>query len=228
MILVPDTLLALQNLARSQRRLLNPLVIGITGSNGKTSTKDFTAAAMSGKYSVCATAGNLNNHIGLPLTILGMSADQNCGVFEMGMNHAGEIAVLAAIAEPQAAIITNVGVAHIEHLGSREAIALEKGSLAEAVTASGVVILNANDEYTPGIRSRCRANVLTAGVNRGDVKATILESAAEGSRFNIDFAGRSRIDAFLPFPASTWLPTPPSPPPAHGIMEFRPKSSSTD
>lgn len=199
-ILVTDTLLALQNMARHQRRLLNPLVIGITGSNGKTSTKDFTAAAMSGHYRVCATAGNLNNHIGLPLTILGMSAEQNCAVLEMGMNHAGEIAVLAAIAEPNAAIITNIGVAHIEHLGSRDAIALEKGALAEAVPAGGIVILNANDEFTPAIQSRCHAKVLTAGVNRGDIKATITESAAQGSRFNIDFAGSSRIDAFLPFP----------------------------
>ncbi len=199
-ILVKDTLLALQNLARHQRRLINPLVIGITGSNGKTSTKDFTAAAMSGQYRVCATAGNLNNHIGLPLTILGMNDEQNCAVLEMGMNHAGEIAALAAIAEPNAAIITNIGVAHIENLGSREAIAREKGALAEAVPADGVVVLHANDEFTPAIQSRCRAKVLTAGVNRGDVKATILESAAQGSHFNLDFAGSSRIDAFLPFP----------------------------
>lgn len=199
-ILVKDTLLALQNIARQQRRLLNPLVIGITGSNGKTSTKDFTASVMSGAYRVCATAGNLNNHIGLPLTILGMSAEQNCAVLEMGMNHAGEIAVLAGIAEPGAAIITNIGVAHIEHLGSREAIAREKGSLAEAVPADGIVILNANDEFTPSIQSRSRAKVLTAGVNRGDVKADILSSTAQGSRFNLDFGGASSIEAFLPFP----------------------------
>lgn len=199
-ILVEDTLVAMQNLARHQRRLMNPLVIGITGSNGKTSTKDFTAAVLSSQYSVCATAGNLNNHIGLPLTILGMSEDQNCAVLEMGMNHAGEIAILVSVAEPNAAIITNIGVAHIEHLGSREAIALEKGTLAEAVPAGGVVVLNANDEFTPTIQSRCRATVLTAGVNCGDVKATIHESTAQGSRFSLDFVGTSRIDAFLPFP----------------------------
>ncbi len=199
-ILVKDTLIALQSLARHQRRLMNPLVIGITGSNGKTSTKDFAASVMSGQYRVCATESNFNNHIGLPQTILGMDENQNCAVLEMGMNHAGEIAILASVAEPNAAIITNIGVAHIEHLGSREAIAIEKGTLAEAVPADGVVVLNANDEFTPSIQSRCRAKVLTAGVNRGDVKATIHEIAAQGSRFYLDFAGTSRIDAFLPFP----------------------------
>ncbi|WP_265592976.1 UDP-N-acetylmuramoyl-tripeptide--D-alanyl-D-alanine ligase, partial [Verrucomicrobium sp. BvORR034] len=103
---VPDTLLALQQLARAYRELLNPLVIGITGSNGKTSTKDLVAAVLRKKYQVCATLGNFNNHIGLPLTILRMEEGDNCAVLEMGMNHHGEIAVLAGIARPDAAIIT--------------------------------------------------------------------------------------------------------------------------
>src|SRR4051794_13375872 len=147
----PDTLAALQQLAHRHRVLLDPLVIGITGSNGKTSTKDFTAAVMRRKFEVFATSGNLNNHIGVPLTLLSVEERHTCAVVEMGMNHAGEIAPLCAIAEPDAAIITNIGVAHIEYLGSREGIAQEKGVLAESVPAGGVVILNANDDFTKSI-----------------------------------------------------------------------------
>ena len=114
---VADTLGALQQLAHRHRQMLDPLVIGITGSNGKTSTKDFTSAVMRPGFDVFATAGNLNNHIGVPLTLLSLEERHTCAVVEMGMNHPGEIAPLCAIAEPDAAIITNVGVAHIEFMG---------------------------------------------------------------------------------------------------------------
>ncbi|MCE9518925.1 MAG: UDP-N-acetylmuramoyl-tripeptide--D-alanyl-D-alanine ligase [Verrucomicrobia bacterium] len=199
-ILVPDTLEALQNLARQHRRLLNPLVIAITGSNGKTSTKDFTAAVMSRKYQVCATEGNLNNHIGLPLTILGMTTTQNCGVFEMGMNHEGEIALLCSIGEPDAGIITNIGVAHIENLGSREAIASEKGTLAACVPQDGLVVLNANDEFTSSISRRSKARIVTAGIGCGDVRAIVHESDETGSRFELNFSDGSSVETHLPVP----------------------------
>lgn len=199
-IVVPDTLAALQRLAREHRRLLKPLVIGITGSNGKTSTKDFTASVMSGKYHVAATAGNLNNHIGLPLTLLAMEPEQDCGIVEMGTNHPGEIGVLCSIAEPDAAIITNIGVAHIENLGSREGIAREKGTLAEAVSADGVVVLNANDDFSEAIARRSRCRVITAGVGRGEVSASLRETSGSGSRFELNFGGQSRVEAFLPVP----------------------------
>ena len=194
-----DTLAALQRLAQGYCAWHKPLVIGITGSNGKTSTKDLVCAVMEKKHQVCATPGNLNNHIGLPLSILGLSEGDTCGVFEMGMNHPGEIAPLAAIAQPDAAIITNVGVAHIEFMGTREAIALEKGMLAEAVHAQGVVVLNANDEFTPAIEARCQARVLKAGIGAGDVSAHELMASADGTRFILNFGGES-FDAFLPIP----------------------------
>jgi len=199
-ILVPDTLLALQELARNHRRLLKPLVIAVTGSNGKTSTKDFTAAMMSRRYRVRATEGNLNNHIGLPLTILGMTAAHNCGVFEMGMNHEGEIALLCSIGKPDAGIITNIGVAHIENLGSRDAIAAEKGALAACVPEGGLLVLNANDEFSPSIRRRSKARVLTAGVGRGDVSATVHDSNESGTRFDLNFSDGSRVETHLPVP----------------------------
>jgi UDP-N-acetylmuramoyl-tripeptide--D-alanyl-D-alanine ligase len=197
---VEDTLAALQQLARRHRALLDPLVVGITGSNGKTTTKDFTAAVMRGKFEVFSTVGNLNNHIGVPLTLLSLEERHTCAVVEMGMNHPGEIAPLCAIAEPDAAIITNIGVAHIEFMGSRAGIAQEKGVLAESVPASGVVVLNANDDLSPSIAARCRAKVITAGVGCGDVRATIHESGAQGSRFTLDFAGAAIVEVALPVP----------------------------
>ncbi len=198
-ILVEDTLTALQTLALHYRQWHDPLVIGITGSNGKTSTKDLTCAVMATAHQVRATLGNLNNHIGLPLSILSLTTGDTCGVFEMGMNHPGEIAPLAAIAKPDGAIITNIGVAHIENMGTQEAIALEKGRLAEAVDAEGFVVLNANDRFTPSIRQRTAARVIEAGLGRGDVSAHDLKVTAEGTRFTLDISG-TREDAFLPVP----------------------------
>lgn len=197
---VSDTLEGLQKLAHAHRTFLDPLVIGITGSNGKTSTKDFMATVMRPVYEVFCTAGNLNNHIGVPLTLLSLEETHTCAVVEMGMNHPGEIAPLCAMAEPDAAVITNIGVAHIEYMGSRAGIAQEKGVLAESISAKGVVILNANDDFTPSIAARCKAKILTAGVGAGDVCATLHESGAEGSRFTLAFPNGKQVDVTLPVP----------------------------
>src|SRR5204862_2723700 len=112
---------------------------------------DLCASVLAQRFSVTRTAGNLNNHLGVPFSILRADRSHDVGVFEIGMNHAGEIAPLAAIARPDIAIITNVGGAHIEFLGTREAIAQEKGMLAAAVGENGTVILNADDAFTPSI-----------------------------------------------------------------------------
>jgi len=198
-IVVDDTIRALQAVARAYRASLPLTAICITGSNGKTSTKDLTAAVLAQKFSVTRTEGNLNNHIGLPLTILRADSTHRAGIFEVGMNHPGEIAPLAAIAKPDIAIITNIGVAHIEFMGSREAIALEKGMLAEAVGERGTVILNADDEFTPSIAQRTRARVMTAGLRGGDVRATDLDFHSLGTRFRLHATGQS-VEAELPVP----------------------------
>ncbi|HEY1048346.1 MAG TPA: Mur ligase family protein, partial [Prosthecobacter sp.] len=143
---VQDTLVALQDMARGYRSWHQPLVVGLTGSNGKTSTKDLTALVMSLRSQTRATLSNLNNHIGVPLTLLSLGEGDECSVVEMGMNHPGEIKTLVDIALPDAAIVTNVGMAHIEFMGSQDAIAWEKGTLPANVHAEGVVVLNANDE----------------------------------------------------------------------------------
>jgi UDP-N-acetylmuramoyl-tripeptide--D-alanyl-D-alanine ligase len=196
-ILVDDTLRALQQLAAAYRSWHGYYLVGITGSNGKTSTKDFCQAVFSAWSQTRATAGNLNNHIGLPLTLLSAGSGDECVIAEMGMNHAGEIAALAAIAQPDAAILTNCGTAHIEHLGSRENIAWEKASLPARVPAGGVVVLNANDEYSARIARLCQARVILAGTETGDVAAVNLRPHDSGTRFDLDFGGE-RVETELP------------------------------
>jgi len=131
-----SSLEVLQELARFHRHHVNPGVLGITGSNGKTTTKELCAAILERKFKVLATRGNLNNHIGVPLTLLALT-DQEVAVVEMGANHAGEIARLAAIAHPMLGMITNVGKAHLEGFGSLEGILHAKGELYEELARSG-------------------------------------------------------------------------------------------
>ncbi len=199
LIVVADAVRALQSLATAYRATLRLTSVCITGSNGKTSTKDLCAAVLAQRFSVTRTLGNLNNHLGLPFSILRADSTHDVGIFEIGMNHAGETAPLAAIARPDIAIITNVGIAHIEFLGSREAIAQEKGMLAEAVGENGTVILNADDDFTPAIAERTRARVTTAGLLGGDVRATDLEQLSEGIKFQLHATGQS-VEAELPVP----------------------------
>ncbi|WP_062106611.1 UDP-N-acetylmuramoyl-tripeptide--D-alanyl-D-alanine ligase [Bacillus niameyensis] len=139
-LIVEDTLLALQELAHSYRKQVAPKVVGITGSNGKTTTKDIAASVFSEKYRVHKTDGNFNNHIGLPITILLMPEDTEVLILEMGMNHTGEISVLTKIACPDVAIITNIGEAHLQELGSRKAIAEAKLEIIEGLTENGLLV----------------------------------------------------------------------------------------
>ena len=180
---VPDTLRGLQRMAEAYRGELGLKAVAVTGSNGKTSTKEMTASVLGERLSVSKTVGNFNNHIGLPLTILGSSGADQVGVFEMGMNHAGELAPLCEIARPDFAVITNIGVAHIGYLGSRAAIAREKSVVAESVSASGCVVLNANDDFTDWIASRTQARVVRAGINRGELQAREIQHTEKGETF---------------------------------------------
>jgi UDP-N-acetylmuramoyl-tripeptide--D-alanyl-D-alanine ligase len=199
LIRVADTLVGYQQIAAHYRKSLGLKVIAITGSNGKTSTKDFVAAALGRHFRVTKTEGNFNNHVGLPRTILDANSEHQIAVWELGMNHPGEIAALAALAAPDAGIITNIGIAHIEFMGSREAIALEKGALAESIGAEGTVILNGDDPFSEGIAARTRAKIVLAGVQRGAVRAEDIRQNASGSEFTI-LEGAHRCRAQLPVP----------------------------
>ena len=137
MILCDDTLTALQQLAREHRRHLNIPILAIVGSNGKTTTKELTAAVLARKYRIHATAGNLNNHIGVPLTLLAMTGATELGVVEMGASACGEIALLASIAAPDYGIITNIGLSHLEGFGGVEGIRRGKGELYDWLAAHG-------------------------------------------------------------------------------------------
>src|SRR5437868_459312 len=194
-----DTLIAYQNIAANYRKSLPLKVLAITGSNVKTSTNDFSASVLGRKFRVTKTQGNFNNHVGLPRTILEANSDDEVAVWELGMNHPGEIATLAKIAAPDAAIITNIGVAHIEFMGSREAIAKEKGSLAEAVDPNGSVILNADDPFSKEIADRARAQVILTGTKDGTIRAIGIQQSADGSEFTI-IEGAHRCRAQLPVP----------------------------
>ncbi|WP_067838841.1 UDP-N-acetylmuramoyl-tripeptide--D-alanyl-D-alanine ligase [Amphibacillus sediminis] len=145
LFLVEDTLLALQQLAKAYRKLVNPKVIAITGSNGKTTTKDLVTAVCKQKWRTHFTKGNLNNHLGVPLTILSMELDTEVLILEMGMNHFNEIDLLTQLANPDIAIITNIGESHIEHLGSREGIAQAKLEIINGLSENGLLIYDGDE-----------------------------------------------------------------------------------
>ncbi|WP_028611227.1 UDP-N-acetylmuramoyl-tripeptide--D-alanyl-D-alanine ligase [Paenibacillus harenae] len=163
LLIVGDTLAALQRLASAYRSELVVRVVGITGSNGKTTTKDMTAAILGTTYRVRKTEGNLNNHIGLPLTVLGLDEETEVAVLEMGMSGFGEIELLTKIAQPDAAIITNVGDAHLLHLGSRAGIAKAKLEIAQGLSEDGLLLYNGDE---PLLESELHRAVLPAGIVR--------------------------------------------------------------
>ena len=142
---VDDSLIALQQLASAYRRQLKVKVIGITGSNGKTTTKDMVSSVLASTYRVHKTKGNLNNHIGLPMTILELSAETEFAVLEMGMSGFGEIELLSRIAQPDCAIINNIGEAHMLQLGSREGIARAKFEITVGLADGGTLIYNGDE-----------------------------------------------------------------------------------
>ena len=144
---VENTLVAYQNLARYHRRRFDIPVVAITGSSGKTTTKEMVAAVLGTEFNVLKTEKNFNNEIGLPKTLLRLTAEHQACVVEMGMRGLGQIEELALIAEPTMGIITNVGTSHIELLGSREAIAQAKGELIRCLPENSVAILNEDDPY---------------------------------------------------------------------------------
>jgi UDP-N-acetylmuramoyl-tripeptide--D-alanyl-D-alanine ligase len=183
---VSDTVQALQSIAKCGRQQWARPVVAITGSAGKTSTKDIVAHLLSVRFRVAKTEGNLNNHLGLPLTLLRIPDDAELAVVEIGMNHAGEIRRLAAIALPQIGLVTNVGYAHVEAFDSIEAIAAAKRELIEALPETGAGVLNADDRRVLAFRDVHRGRVLTYGFSpEADIRATAIETSADGARFTV-------------------------------------------
>lgn len=203
LILVPDTLIALQRLAQWWRGQLEPLaVIGLTGSSGKTSTKDMCLSILSRCGKAQATRGNLNNHIGVPLSILAAEKGLQSAIWEMGMNHAGELAPLCALTRPRIGIITTIGSAHLEFLGSRDAIAEEKCTLARALPPEGCMIYPAADDYADYIASQTRAECLPVGGVDSRVRALNPRSSAEGTTYTLHIDGAGEVEVALPVPGA--------------------------
>ncbi len=152
-IVVPDVLIALQQLANEHRRALGTRIIGVTGTNGKTTTKELIATVLGKKYRVLYTQGNFNNHIGVPKTLLRLTADDEIAVVEMGANHPGEIKTLVDIVEPDYGVITNVGKAHLEGFGSFEGVIKTKGELYDKLrqNAGSTVFIDADSPYLANI-----------------------------------------------------------------------------
>lgn len=197
-IYVDDTKKALLALAGYYRSAFSIPVVGLTGSVGKTTTKDLTAIALGTKYRTMKTRGNLNNDIGVPLTLFRMDDETQAAVVEMGMNHKGEISVLTGVVRPTCAIITNVGVAHIENLGSREGILRAKLEITEGLEPGSPLIINGDNDLLgsyddPGYK------VVRFGIDSEwlDVRATDIDTKPTGTDFKIAYLGKE-YPAFIP------------------------------
>lgn len=183
-LLVKDPLKAVQALAIRERSLFTGPVIGVTGSNGKTTTKQMIAAILEGLGPCLYTPANQNNELGLPKTILQRKPEHRAIVLEMGMRGMGEIATLSAISRPTIGVITNIGQSHMERLGSQEAIAQAKGELLESLSSDGHAVLNADDPWQQRISSKSRASIVWYGFHAdADVRASDVMWTETGMQF---------------------------------------------
>lgn len=203
-IKVNNSIKALQDMARYKRSLYDIPVVAITGSVGKTSTKDIIASVMSEKYNVLKTEGNHNNHIGLPLTLLKLK-DHNAMCIEMGMNHFNEISLLTNILKPTIAVITNIGTAHIGNLGSRENILKAKLEILEGLKENGNIIINNDNDLLHKwyIDNKAKYNIITYGIeNESKYQAKNIINEIENSTFDINNVTKN---IFVPVPGNHFI-----------------------
>lgn len=185
-VIVPDTWTALYALARYALERVNPLVVAVTGSNGKTSTKEMVAAVLSKRFNVLRTVGNLNTETGLPLTILKVEPHHTALVLEMGMQHAGDISRLAELARPKVGVVTNIGTVHMEFFESREDLARAKGELVAGLPEDGTAVLNADDRFHPLLVAMTAAKIVSFGFGAGDYRGQDYHAlTGGGSSFSV-------------------------------------------
>jgi UDP-N-acetylmuramoyl-tripeptide--D-alanyl-D-alanine ligase len=203
-VVVGDALAALTACARAHRRQFAGAVVAVTGSNGKTTTKEMIGAILGRGVPCLITRGNLNNHIGVPLTLLSLRSEHRSAVIEMGANHRGEIAHLMSIAEPGIGIVTNAGAAHLEGFGSLDGVAEGKGEMFGALPADGVAIVNADDPYAPRWRTLAAGRrITTFGLDAAaDYSARNVKSSLEQHAPKLEFdlvaaTGEVRVELAL-------------------------------
>src|SRR5208283_1510270 len=195
---VGDTLYALQELSHMHRKKFALPVVGITGSNGKTTTKEMLAGIFRQQGPVLKNEGNLNNHIGVPLTILRLAATHKAAVIEMGMSAPGEIDALARLVNPTIGVITNIGPAHLEFLGSLDRTAQAKGELLGHIQSEGTAVLNADDQYCGTLKKKTSVRIVTFGIeNNADVCASNITPDEGFTDFNLTADG-STMNVRLP------------------------------
>ncbi len=199
LLAVDDTLTALQTLATAVRKVWGKPLVGVTGSAGKTTTKEAIAHVLASRFRVLKSEGNFNNHFGLPLMLLKLEPEHEVAVIEMGMSHAGEIRALAKIAQPEIGVVTNVAPVHLEFFDSLAGIARAKYELIESLPANGTAVLNADDEYVSQFGRDFKGKVVTYGTRAtADIRPENVQTrGAEGSEFDVVIAG-SREHARLP------------------------------
>jgi len=199
LLAVDDTLAALQSLATAVRKLWGKPLVGVTGSAGKTTTKEAIAHVLSARFRVLKSEGNFNNHFGLPLMLLKVEPEHDVAVIEMGMSHAGEIRALAKIAQPEIGVVTNVAPVHLEFFDSLAGIARAKYELIESLPATGIAVLNADDEYVSQFGRGFKGKVVTYGSHtHADIRPEhVITHGAEGSEFDVVMPG-AREHARLP------------------------------
>lgn len=198
---VGDTNSALLALGKGYAAKFRIPKVAVTGSNGKTTTKDMIVRVLSRAGSVLGTQGNYNNHVGVPLTLFEIKKSHKYAVIEMGTNHPGEIQPLSECAQPTAAVVTNIGDSHLEHFGSREKIRDEKLTIAAGLQAKGVLILNVDDPLLAGTKPTTRYKLITYGIDRGQVRPEGLVFDSEGcasftigrTRFRLRVPGRHNV-----------------------------------
>jgi UDP-N-acetylmuramoyl-tripeptide--D-alanyl-D-alanine ligase len=183
---VRDTLKAIQNMAKSYLNQVRPKIIAVTGSNGKTTTKDMIYSILTQSYRTFKTQGNLNNHIGVPLTILSMPENTDVLVLEMGMNHFGELTYLSQLARPDLAIITNIGESHIEYLGSREGIAKAKLEIVNGLKKRGTLILDGDEPLLANIQTHAFQIVRCGFGDQNNWQIKDVAESVNGSRFTLN------------------------------------------
>lgn len=192
-ILVDDTLVALQQLAQFYRRKFNIPVIGVTGSTGKTSTKEMIATVLSSKFPVLKTAGNFNSKIGVPLTILGIESHHGAAVIEMGMSEFGEMSRLSCIVRPDIAVISNIGITHVENLLTQDNIFLEKMHITDNMSPENFLFVNGDDHYlkSPALPCKCHISCFGFGMNC-DVRADNVRIEGAATVFDLYTPGQTR------------------------------------